>query len=130
MRHTSSALVSGVQTCALPISQGRSERDATDEEARAFGDGVVEAARGVVGLVRLPIDAHRARRARFLGHTQDQCGGDAASACRFGGEQVLRSEERRVGKGCVSTGRSWWGPDREKKNKTKDQENDVQIQKQ
>src|SRR3546814_13875047 len=26
-----------------------------------------------------------------------------------------RSEERRVGKECVSTGRSWWSPDHEKK---------------
>src|SRR3546814_16040182 len=30
-----------------------------------------------------------------------------------------RSEERRVGKECVSTCRSWWSPYHEKKNKTK-----------
>src|SRR3546814_12633130 len=29
----------------------------------------------------------------------------------------IRSEERRVGKECVRTGRSWWSPDHEKKNK-------------
>src|SRR3546814_20271168 len=33
----------------------------------------------------------------------------------------LRSEERRVGKEWVSTGRSWWSPDHSKKKKTKKQ---------
>src|SRR3546814_2007720 len=46
--------------------------------------------RGVVGLVRLPIDARCARRARLFGDAQDQRRGDAAAACRFGGEQVLQ----------------------------------------
>src|SRR3546814_16582463 len=30
---------------------------------------------------------------------------------------TIRSEERRVGKECVSTCRSWWSPDHLKKNK-------------
>src|SRR3546814_18122999 len=30
--------------------------------------------------------------------------------------RVPRSEERRVGKGCVRMCRSWWSPDHEKKN--------------
>src|SRR3546814_12732984 len=34
---------------------------------------------------------------------------------RFG--QPQRSEERRVGKECVSTGRSWWAADHSKKKK-------------
>src|SRR3546814_14323842 len=38
----------------------------------------------------LPIDARCARRARLFGDAQDQRRGDAAAACRFGGEQVLQ----------------------------------------
>src|SRR3546814_2679867 len=34
------------------------------------------------------------------------------------GPQSTRSEERRVGKEGVSTCRSWWSPDHEKKNKS------------
>src|SRR3546814_12564314 len=36
-------------------------------------------------------------------------------ACGCGNEVALRSEERRVGKECVSTCRSRWWPDPEKK---------------
>src|SRR3546814_14070601 len=32
---------------------------------------------------------------------------------------ALRSEERRGGKGCVSTFRSWWSPDHKKKKQLK-----------
>src|SRR3546814_17491914 len=32
---------------------------------------------------------------------------------------AIRSEERRVGKECVSTCRSWWSPDHSKKKKRK-----------
>src|SRR3546814_1340278 len=63
-RHTSCALVTGVQTCALPIS--------LDE----------------VGEIRFE---------------KSQVG--IAGGCPLG-----RSEERRVGKECVSTCRSRWSP--------------------
>src|SRR3546814_3093965 len=66
-RHTRCALVTGVQTCALPISGCR---------------------------VR-----HRTRPAASAGPT-------AAS----GSGKAVRSEERRVGKECVSTCRSRWSP--------------------
>src|SRR3546814_3032734 len=66
-RHTRCALVTGVQTCALPIS-------------------ILVA--GVVGLVVLLVWAFPQRA---LG-------------------QADRSEERRVGKECVSTCRSRWSP--------------------
>src|SRR3546814_10568665 len=76
-RHTRCALVTGVQTCALPIS------------------------------------GHRARCAEPVGScwcrfTVDVRNGGAAtaSAARCG----ERSEERRVGKECVSTCRSRWSP--------------------
>src|SRR3546814_6554414 len=66
-RHTSCALVTGVQTCALPIS----------------------------GTFR-----QRHGNRRFL----------AEHLGCFAGKPQVRSEERRVGKECVSTCRSRWSP--------------------
>src|SRR3546814_2664461 len=76
-RHTRCALVTGVQTCALPISFPRLRRS---------------------GLRRSPLRKAARRRA-------------APPSCA----QMLRpcegrSEERRVGKECVSTCRSRWSP--------------------
>src|SRR3546814_6966611 len=71
-RHTRCALVTGVQTCALPIYPERRRRP-------------VERA-----LRRRPF-AHRRHARRAQGHP-------------------ARSEERRVGKECVSTCRSRWSP--------------------
>src|SRR3546814_9184218 len=66
-RHTRCALVTGVQTCALPISAHGVDELLSDRQAETrAGEGVVA--------------------------------GD------------LRSEERRVGKECVSTCRSRWSP--------------------
>src|SRR3546814_5023870 len=82
-RHTRCALVTGVQTCALPISYRPLQN---------------LAARGVA------IDS---------GQTQDKIG----EGNKMPGKSVLvlaqflaviRSEERRVGKECVSTCRSRW----------------------
>src|SRR3546814_5821775 len=70
-RHTRCALVTGVQTCALPISRGKRQR----------------ARRGTSDAKQLGSE--------FLQH---------------------RSEERRVGKECVSTCRSRWSQNHEKKN--------------
>src|SRR3546814_3956680 len=67
-RHTRCALVTGVQTCALPISRGR-----------------------------CTIGRPRGENTR--------CGGKWTEA-----EFRSRSEERRVGKECVSTCRSRWSP--------------------
>src|SRR3546814_996223 len=71
-RHTRCALVTGVQTCALPIS---------------FGRGVLFVFPGIHQIL-----GHRlVDKQRFF----------LAAA---------RSEERRVGKECVSTCRSRWSP--------------------
>src|SRR3546814_2187181 len=72
-RHTRCALVTGVQTCALPIS---CPYPTTAMSRRAA-----------------------IRRARS---------GSRAAGLRAGG--FRRSEERRVGKECVSTCRSRWSP--------------------
>src|SRR3546814_7124753 len=69
-RHTRCALVTGVQTCALPISgRERAERDLLGAQKAAERDH---------------------------------------AAIEYRKEQ--RSEERRVGKECVSTCRSRWSP--------------------
>src|SRR3546814_4703971 len=100
-RHTRCALVTGVQTCALPICQtvlyeihvglaggfrGVQERLADLSEL------------GITAIELMPIAEFSGRR---------NWGYDGvlpyAPDCAYG-----RSEERRVGKGCVSTCRSRW----------------------
>src|SRR3546814_4233118 len=71
-RHTRCALVTGVQTCALPISAS----PWTPEEERRVREGY-----------------------EHLG---------AAQLALALGRSLKRSEERRVGKECVSTCRSRW----------------------
>src|SRR3546814_3342179 len=84
-RHTRCALVTGVQTCALPISFDSRfvERDFNRLWDAATLDGPDQTA-----------DARRARALRPI----------------YAEADALRSEERRVGKGCVSTCRSRWSP--------------------
>src|SRR3546814_3761169 len=88
-RHTRCALVTGVQTCALPISYD------TDHEswvfAPQFGDPI---------------------RLWVIGNV---AGGDGKGTIEdvklsFAYEDAGRSEERRVGKECVRTCRSRWAP--------------------
>src|SRR3546814_3593727 len=93
-RHTRCALVTGVQTCALPISDPSQAPD------------------GCSALYVLVPVAHRtphidwaARRAEFRALAFRQL-------ARIG---LPRSEERRVGKECVSTCRSRWSPYHSKK---------------
>src|SRR3546814_10340803 len=81
-RHTRCALVTGVQTCALPIYYLCNSKAVVD-----FGK----------------VDVFRGQAGHFVGLP---CGCDCA---RDSGD-VLRSEERRVGKECVSTCRSRWSP--------------------
>src|SRR3546814_8899418 len=75
-RHTRCAVVTGVQTCALPISYAVDKMGSPPE----------------VAAVILPFSSPFAMIAR------------AAQV------DTLRSEERRVGKECVSTCRSRWSP--------------------
>src|SRR3546814_3583699 len=70
-RHTRCALVTGVQTCALPISNAPAARPA------------------------------------FSSQCQDA---NAPPLCALDNTVRVRSEERRVGKECVSTCRSRWSP--------------------
>src|SRR3546814_9383128 len=82
-RHTRCSLVTGVQTCALPIclfaEQDRDALDAMRKNLATFG---------------------AAARADIR----------AGSVLALGPARRTRSEERRVGKECVSTCRSRWSP--------------------
>src|SRR3546814_2430723 len=84
-RHTRCALVTGVQTCALPISLPELRQQLTET---------------------------RNQLAIYLGQTpveQDSATLDLG-ALTLPQAIPLRSEERRVGKECVSTCRSRWSP--------------------
>src|SRR3546814_10703873 len=79
-RHTRCALVTGVQTCALPIS-----RRARREQQLLAAAGTLIAAAFVFLVLVEPAWSTMVRASQ-------------------------RSEERRVGKECVSTCRSRWSP--------------------
>src|SRR3546814_10886974 len=91
-RHTRCALVTGVQTCALPICAIVGMADDAGEILLTF---------------ELSADVHSSHRQVVeLGF------GLVVGEIRrhSPGWQPLRSEERRVGKECVSTCRSRWSP--------------------
>src|SRR3546814_8633521 len=80
-RHTRCALVTGVQTCALPIYVLTEDWLARAPSAMVLGDNI------------------------FFGHGLPEMLREADRRTVGG-----RSEERRVGKECVSTCRSRWSP--------------------
>src|SRR3546814_17219961 len=83
-RHTRCALVTGVQTCALPIYRRR-EKQVAYNEANGITPTTIK--RNIADVV-----AHVASGDYVTPEIDD------------------RSEERRVGKECVSTCRSRWSP--------------------
>src|SRR3546814_2848707 len=102
-RHTRCALVTGVQTCALPIffeqSYGGIDGDsASSAELYALISALAEVpiAQGlaVTGSV------NQLGQVQAIGGVND----------KIEGFFDIRSEERRVGKECVSTCRSRWSP--------------------
>src|SRR3546814_14713955 len=113
-RHTRCALVTGVQTCALPIwrlavqAAGERLRQRVDPLA---GGGFVAAAR-----------RHRRDHA-LAGRLEGEDGAAAAGTQALGiarhAQQHARSEERRAGKEGVSTCRSRWSPYHYKKKNNK-----------
>src|SRR3546814_9585210 len=81
-RHTRCALVTGVQTCALPICE-RAPRNPSLDRRTILGDEVFQVV--CAEFEDLPV-------------------------LEEGHQTLTRSEERRVGKECVSTCRSRWSP--------------------
>src|SRR3546814_12464887 len=96
-RHTICALVTGVQTCALPIW---AEGDLL-QPLLGVGDRVEDRRIGLprVHLRRLLVEQSLNR----AGHAMHQ-------RHLYEGQRLFRSEERRVGKECVSTCRNRWLP--------------------
>src|SRR3546814_3350583 len=107
-RHTRCALVTGVQTCALPIcAMTRRGLGVRRVKAQLYADGIAEqdsgAAIETAEGAALSAAVSFARRRRF-----------GPFAVRSSDDPKLRerqrSEERRVGKECVRTCRSRWSP--------------------
>src|SRR3546814_8519546 len=99
-RHTRCALVTGVQTCALPIFAASQNASVAKSGAAIAGgavwDGGVLASAEAVG-----IEADGTAASRHDETTLDFVRGE---------EDGGRSEARSVGKECVSKGRSRWLP--------------------
>src|SRR3546814_1260538 len=107
-RHTRCALVTGVQTCALPISQPSPAF--AGEEARAYS---VHFTSGCARRASCAASYWARSSARKLSFTETNLPPldprhEMLSCSTL---MPLRSEERRVGKECVSTCRSRWSPD-------------------
>src|SRR3546814_16701363 len=106
-RHTRCALVTGVQTCALPISFVVATVDG------GFGVPVDVAAKAGFDEYGRP-KGRAAKRAEKAAQDDDGSGGPVPAD--EAAEAQARSEERRVGKECVSTCRSRWSPSHSKHN--------------
>src|SRR3546814_16045490 len=93
-RHTRCALVTGVQTCALPISRFLSSRSCGEAHPCTAGLGLharaTSDARGCGPRLALSLDAKQG----------------VSSSSAETSMSYSRSEDRREGKECVSTGRS------------------------
>src|SRR3546814_1920425 len=107
-RHTICALVTGVQTCALPICSSVTMKRGAARPELASGP--------VSRALRTPSNSGKSST-----HSSPQTSssvsrqlGTVVCRCRGSGfprmDARLRSEERRVGKECVSTCRSRWSP--------------------
>src|SRR3546814_1403935 len=94
-RHTRCALVTGVQTCALPISVSQRRLSAEHRAGRGRTRGDRAQPAELAGT-----DRHRDRTPFGL------VSGRGLSS----GLLERRTEERRVGKECVSTCRTRWSP--------------------
>src|SRR3546814_6271271 len=101
-RHTRCALVTGVQTCALPIYRFiDAPEDLKELLVKEMRDGDVLLLKG----------SHGSRIHELVETLKDSSDGQAVEngIGDFGpAREAARSEERRVGKECVSTCRSRW----------------------
>src|SRR3546814_8583106 len=91
-RHTRCALVTGVQTCALPILKRCHEVQFVNEQLFKIRTTNIHFPK---------ILLHPDEKMKFVRILEEDEGTI---------QKILRSEERRVGKECVSTCRSRWSP--------------------
>src|SRR3546814_1891053 len=98
-RHTRCALVTGVQTCALPICPSLLQKPAHRRVAFEPDRPLISFGRQLA-LAEPRQKARTGSPIRLIIHKPPVAG----NAVKF------RSEERRVGKECVSTCRSRWSP--------------------
>src|SRR3546814_3302080 len=100
-RHTRCALVTGVQTCALPISSKRGTDPRRDAAQLRRLEGAAEVAKKMLTTHENVTIAMRNIQPHIHLNTTLT--------------RKKRSEERRVGKECVNTCRSRWSPYHKKK---------------
>src|SRR3546814_19782269 len=113
-RHTICALVTGVQTCALPISRAKGVFIVPQLLKASFIIGG-EGGSGVLLAKTQTGWSEPAIYTMGAGSIGLQIGGEASEVMLLlmsdkAVEAILRSEARRVGKECVSTCRSRWSP--------------------
>src|SRR3546814_4524755 len=96
-RHTRCALVTGVQTCALPISSGSTGQP---KGARLGAAQIMHTCAALLHAASALADDRHLSVLPYALLLEAICGIYLP----------LRSEERRVGKECVSTCRSRWSP--------------------
>src|SRR3546814_3019645 len=106
-RHTRCALVTGVQTCALPISAKAGIQGDTDQSS---ANGILVS----TGVTKRANVLYLFSKSRYARHVPVKplppiAGRGAPANPRP--VHTGRSEERRVGKECVSTCRSRWSPE-------------------
>src|SRR3546814_2883460 len=120
-RHTRCALVTGVQTCALPILPEERAVAALHQPPAATDGAAHAVAQMVARVAPIGLDARLAEQREGdipLGRIgkpavkglQDQAQAPPAVGIRQTRGWYARSEERRVGKECVSKCRSRWLP--------------------
>src|SRR3546814_13488819 len=110
-RHTRCALVTGVQTCALPICV-RADRLSHAAACLVFRNGLPARASLASSIAGLPPGS-------LWGCHAAEGGKRPRDEATMRADR-RRSEERRVGKECVSTCRSRWSPYHSKKNERSD----------
>src|SRR3546814_15871247 len=105
-RHTRCALVTGIQTCALPIlTIARIEFQIVQQfEREITEDGFAAVLEQVVGNLSKWVTVR-------IACSIEGVDGKGIRSRRFQVEIERRSEERRVGKECVNKSRVRWSPD-------------------
>src|SRR3546814_3671667 len=103
-RHTRCALVTGVQTCALPILSDDLRKKYGKKSVRVIEGDSIKIVRGEFKGVDGKVSKVSTKKSSVAieGVKKEKTKGD-----KF---DVYRSEERRVGKECVSMCRSRWSP--------------------